>query len=110
VIRSLSSTNLINNIDNSFLDELRLISSPDIIRNRISTRSSRYSDIFNVYSADEKELAINHLRDLRDSFFVDTDLGTSTDNYGEYEISGEIINKILDLYYENGAHSLPDTL
>ena len=119
LVRSLNTVfnRLINNIDNSFLDELRnggqleeyynrVISSPDIMRNRVARNYSLFSGILDLYSDDEKDLAINHLKDLRDSFLLDTE--TDISSYGEYEISDEIANRILDLYYDSGAHSFPD--
>lgn len=113
IIRSLTEvfSNLINNIDNSFLDELRSSGQFEeyydrIINTPLSTirNFSRTSDILNLYSSDERELATNHIKDLRDSYLVDLDVS----DYGEYEVSREVINKTLDLYYENGAHSFPD--
>lgn len=113
IIRSLTEvfSNLINNIDNSFLDELRSSGQFEeyydrIINTPLSTirNFSRTSDILNLYSSDERELAINHIKDLRDSYLVDIDVS----DYDEYEVSREVINKTLDLYYENGAHSFPD--
>ncbi len=121
LLRSLNGifTNLINNLDNSFIDELRItgeldeyynriISAPEILRtNAIRNFSrTRYSDILNLYSDDERDLALNHIKDLRDSYLVDTEADIT--GYGEYEVSREIINKTLELYYENGAHSFPD--
>ena len=121
LIRSLADilTNLINNTDNSFLDDLRnngqieeyyerIINAPDILRSTAIRNFSRarYSDILNIYSDDERELATNHVKDLRDSYLVDVDGDIS--NYGEYEVSSEIAHKTLELYYENGAHSFPD--
>jgi hypothetical protein len=121
IIRSLTEvfSNLINNIDNSFLDDLRnsgeieeyyerIINAPEILRDSAIRNFSRtrYSDILNLYSPDERELATNHIKDLRDSYFVDVDADIG--DYGEYEVSREIINKTLELYYENGAHSFPD--
>jgi hypothetical protein len=121
LLRSLNGifTNLINNLDNSFIDELRIsgeldeyynriISAPEILRtNAIRNFSrTRYSDILNLYSDDERDLALNHVKDLRDSYLIDADVNIG--DYGEYEVSREIIHKTLDLYYENGAHSFPD--
>lgn len=121
IIRSFTNifSNLINNIDNSFLDELRnrgqieeyydqLINAPNIFRESSIRNFSmlRYSDILNIYSDDERDLAENHIKDLRDSYLVDVDADIS--GYGEYEVSREILHKILEMYYENGAHSFPD--
>lgn len=105
---------LINNIDNSFLDNLRdeggleeiyeqILNITPLERQRIIN-----SDFLSYtrYSPDDKELAEEYLKDLRETFIKDT--GNTLEEYGEYSISIELLNSTLDIYYENNCHSLPN--
>ncbi len=94
---------LVNNIDNSFLDNLRDEGSIEEIYEQILNISPLErqrivnSDFFSYtrYSPDDKELAEEYLKDIRETFIKDTE--NNLEEYGEYLVSIELLNSTLDI-------------
>jgi len=105
---------LINNIDNSFLDNLREDGTLDSMYQRIlninPTERERIinSDFLSYtrYTQEEKDLSEEHIISLRENFILETE--TSLEEYGEFLPSVELINSVLDIKYNNNRSFFPD--
>lgn len=105
---------LINNIDNSFLDNLREDGTlNDMYQRILNIAPAERERIINsdflsytLYTQAEKDSAEEYIKYVRDKFITDTE--TPLDDYGEFNPSIEIINSILDIRYNNNFPDITD--